>query len=63
MEINEANQVLSDPEKRKKYDDFGTDWKQYEEDGARQGGFDWSKYAAAGGSGGAHKQRMQRPGF
>jgi len=24
-EINEANEVLSDPEKRKKYDRFGTD--------------------------------------
>ncbi len=26
-EINEANEVLSDPEKRKKYDEFGMDWK------------------------------------
>ncbi len=26
-EINEANEVLSDPEKRKKYDKFGKDWK------------------------------------
>lgn len=25
--INEANEVLSDPEKRKKYDEFGEDWK------------------------------------
>ena len=25
-EINEANEVLSDPEKRKKYDQFGADW-------------------------------------
>jgi curved DNA-binding protein len=25
-EINEANEVLSDPEKRKKYDEFGPDW-------------------------------------
>lgn len=29
-EINEANEVLSDPEKRKKYDQYGHDWKQYE---------------------------------
>ena len=26
-EINEANEVLGDPEKRKKYDKFGKDWK------------------------------------
>jgi curved DNA-binding protein len=27
-ELNEANQVLSDPEKRKKYDTLGANWKQ-----------------------------------
>lgn len=30
-EINEANQVLSDPENRKKYDKYGKDWKHAEE--------------------------------
>ncbi len=30
-EINEANEVLSDPEKRKKYDEFGKDWKHADE--------------------------------
>jgi curved DNA-binding protein len=45
-EINEANEVLSDPVKRKKYDQFGADWKQYEAAGAQPGGFDWSKYAS-----------------
>jgi curved DNA-binding protein len=30
-EINEANEVLSDPEKRKKYDEHGNDWKHAEE--------------------------------
>jgi len=29
--INEANEVLSDPEKRKKYDQYGQDWKHAEE--------------------------------
>ncbi len=48
-DINEANEVLSDPVKRKKYDQFGADWKHYEEAGAKPGGFDWSKYAAGGG--------------
>jgi curved DNA-binding protein len=27
-DINEANEVLSDPEKRKKYDQFGQNWNQ-----------------------------------
>ena len=26
-EINEANEVLSDPEKRKKYDELGANWR------------------------------------
>jgi curved DNA-binding protein len=30
-EINEANEVLSDPEKRKKYDKYGKDWEHAEE--------------------------------
>lgn len=30
QQINEANDVLSDPEKRKKYDQYGKDWKQAE---------------------------------
>ncbi len=31
QQINEANQVLSDPENRKKYDKYGKDWKHAEE--------------------------------
>ena len=48
-EINEANEVLSDPVKRKKYDQFGADWKHYEDAGAQPGGFDWSKYTSGHG--------------
>jgi curved DNA-binding protein len=44
-DINEANEVLSDPEKRKKYDQFGHDWAQYQEAGQHGEKFDWSKYA------------------
>src|SRR3989304_6778496 len=31
QQINEANEVLSDPEKRKKYDQYGKDWQHSEE--------------------------------
>ena len=31
QQINEANEVLSDPDKRKKYDQYGKDWKHSEE--------------------------------
>src|SRR5512143_2950173 len=48
-DINEANEVLSDPVKRKKYDQFGADWQHYEEAGGQPGGFDWSKYATGRG--------------
>lgn len=44
-DINEANAVLSDPVERRKYDQFGADWKRFEEAGAQGDGFDWSKYA------------------
>jgi DnaJ-class molecular chaperone len=30
-ELNEANEVLGDPEKRKKYDELGANWRMYEQ--------------------------------
>ena len=36
QEINEANEVLSDPEKRKKYDQYGENWKHADEFNAQQ---------------------------
>lgn len=53
--INEANEVLSDPEKRKKYDTLGADWQRYEQAGGA-GGFDWSQYAQGGGRRQRHSQ-------
>lgn len=43
-EINEAYQVLSDAEKRKKYDQFGSEWQNYQNAGGRPGGFDWGPW-------------------
>lgn len=57
-EANEANEVLSDPEKRQKYDQLGADYQRYQQQGggrgpgAGGGGFDWSQYAQGGGGGG-----------
>ena len=63
QQINEANEVLSDPEKRKKYDQYGENWKhadQYEQQRSQQGqqggqfggfggrGFDEYTYAGGG---------------
>jgi curved DNA-binding protein len=45
-EINEANQVLSDPEKRKKYDQFGSNWEQFSRAGGRAEDFDWNRWGA-----------------
>ncbi|MFW6351213.1 MAG: DnaJ C-terminal domain-containing protein [Bacteroidota bacterium] len=56
-EINEAHEVLKNPETRKKYDQLGSNWKQYENaeySGSRDGGysnFDWSQFEGQRGSG------------
>src|SRR5439155_1248902 len=40
-EINEANEVLSDPEKRKRYDAVGPEWERFQQGGQQPGGFQW----------------------
>lgn len=49
-EINEAHEVLSDDEKRKKYDELGSNWQYYQQAGGNSEGFDWNRYANRGGA-------------
>ncbi|PSR56937.1 molecular chaperone DnaJ [Adhaeribacter arboris] len=60
--INEAHEVLSDDEKRQKYDTLGADWQRYQQTGGRTGGFDWSQYAQQGGNAGGGFYSFQEEG-
>lgn len=55
QQINEANEVLSDPEKRKKYDEYGEHWQhaeayeQAKQQRASSQSDDWQQYTYSGG--------------
>lgn len=52
-DIGEAYEVLGDPEKRKKYDQLGANWQQYQQAGTGGGaGFDFEEFMRQQGFGG-----------
>lgn len=48
-EANEAHAVLSDGEKRKRYDELGANWQAYEQAGYGGGSTDWAGFGGAPG--------------
>jgi curved DNA-binding protein len=49
--INEANQVLTDPEQRKKYDALRAQYQQWQQSGGRPRDFNWQAWSAQPGEG------------
>jgi curved DNA-binding protein len=50
-EINEAYQVLSDAEKRARYDQLGESYSRWQQRGGAPGGFNWDEWVATPGAG------------
>jgi len=61
-EINEAHEVLADPEKRRKYDELGANWRMYEQAQAHGQGFPVGSPFGDGPQQGAWTINMGGPG-
>jgi curved DNA-binding protein len=58
-EINEAYQVLSDQEKRQRYDQLGESYVRYTQHGGAPGGFKWEDWYAQGQTGRSGNVRVE----
>lgn len=50
-EVNEANEVLSDPQKRARYDQLGASYSDWQAQGGNTGNFNWNQWASAAAQG------------
>src|SRR5258708_2372230 len=53
-DINEAHQVLSDPQKRARYDQLGSAYSNWQQRGGSPGDFDWSQWFGSQPGGNVH---------
>jgi len=54
-DINEAYEVLSDDDKRAKYDRFGAEWQQFSRAGGRTEDFNWGQWGGQPGGGAQYR--------
>jgi curved DNA-binding protein len=57
--LNEANEVLSDPEKRARYDQLGESYSQWQQGGGNAGGFNWADWTTAQPGRGSYTYRAE----